>query len=257
MSTGARCRWTIVWRRPTRRGLEGEAETVPEGLSAIEANKELQHHQHLETEERGKKRWLQITEGVVLAIVTLTAAWSGFAAAKWGTESRLQLAAAATARTEANRAEYTALSIRNYDASTFNAWFTAYTLDNAEKMTMAERRFRPPFKRAFDAWIATNPATNPHSPPGPTYMPQYVLPETAHAAALDRVADRQAKHGTQDGIVADNYVRITVVLAGVLFLIGIGSTFALLGVRYGLLTVGVLLLLAAVAMLAMQPAPPS
>jgi hypothetical protein len=37
-------------------------------------------------EPRG--RLVSITEAVVLAVVTLLAAWSGYAAAKWSTESR-------------------------------------------------------------------------------------------------------------------------------------------------------------------------
>jgi len=231
---------------------------MPEGLSPLEANKELQHHQkHAEAPEGRGGRWLQISEAVVLALVTLTAAWSGFAAAKWGTQSRLELAAASSARTQANRADYTALSLRNFDAATFNAWFLAYTLDKREKMAVAERRFRPELKVAFDAWMATRPDTNPDAPQGPTYMPEYRLAAAAQATALDAAADRHTELGTHAGVVGDNYVRITVVLAGVLFLIGIGSTFALPGVRYGLLAVGIVLLVSAIILIAMQPPPPA
>jgi len=232
--------------------------SVPEGLSPLEAHKELQHHEHQATNAVGKRpRTLQVAEAAVLALVTLTAAWSGFAAAKWGTESRIQLAAASSARTQANRADLTALTLRNFDASTFNAWFIAYTLGSRQKMAIAERRFRPEFRVAFDAWIATHPATNPHAPAGPTYMPQYHLPQTTQATALDAAADRHTALGTHAGIVGDNYVRITVVLAGVLFLIGIGSTFSFVGVRYALLGVGGILLLAAVVLILLQPAPPT
>jgi hypothetical protein len=200
---------------------------------------------------------LQIAEGIILAIVTLTAAWSGYVAAKWGTESRLQLAEASTARTEANRADLTALTVRNFDVSTFNAWFIAYTLDDPQKMAIAERRFRPEFRVAFDAWQATHPDTNPQAAPGPTYMPQYRLAETAQAGALDAKADLLSARGGHAGTVADNYIRITVVLAGVLFLIGIGTRFSLAGVRYALLGVGGTLLLAALVLISLQPGPPT
>jgi len=231
---------------------------VPEGLSPHEAHKSLEHHErHAATVEGTRGRALQIAEAVVLALVTLTAAWSGFAAAKWGTESRLQLAAASSARTEANRAEYTALSLRNFDASTFTTWYIAYTLDNPQKMAIAERRFRPELRVAFDAWLATHPETNPGGPPGPTYMPQYHLVQEDQVAALDAEAERHAARGERAGIVADDYVRITVVLAGVLFLIGIGSTFSIAGVRYALLGVGGTLLVAAIILILRQPGPPT
>ena len=38
----------------------------------------------------------------------------------------------------------------------------------AGRTALAERRFRPEFRVAFDAWQATNPSTNPDAPPGPT-----------------------------------------------------------------------------------------
>jgi len=230
---------------------------VPEGLSAEEAHHELQHHEHHAVRIGGRHgRTLQISEAVVLALVTVTAAWSGFAAAEWGTESRLQLAAASTARTEANRAEYTAQSLRNFDASTFNAWFTAYTLGSAQKMAIAERRFRPRFRVAFDAWRKTNPDVDPNAPLGPTYMPQYRITQADQAKTLDRTADEHAVAGERAGVVGDRFVRITVVLAGVLFLVGIGSTFSIVNVRYALLTLGCLLLVTAVVLISQQPGLP-
>lgn len=231
---------------------------MPEGLTLLEAHRELQRHERHAGRIGGRwGRTVQISEALVLALVTLTAAWSGFAAAKWVTKSRLQLAAASTVRTQANRANYTAQNIRNFDASTFNAWFIAFTLGNPTKMAIAEKRFRPEFKAAFDAWRGTNPDTNPSAPQGPTYMPQYHLAEADQAQALDKVADEYTAAGEHAGNVGDDYVRITVVLAGVLFLVGIGSTFPMLGVRYALLGVGGVLLVTALVFILRLPGPPA
>ena len=231
---------------------------MPEGLSPLEAHHELEHHEEHAAKVDGKhSRPLQIAEAVVLALVTITAAWSGFAAAKWGTESRLQLASASRNLTEATRADLSALSLRNFDASTFNAWFIAYTLNNHQKMAIAERRFRPAFRAAFNAWLGTHPNTNPHAPPGPTYMPQYHLVQAQQANALDREAAKDSAEGAHAGVVGDQYVRITVFLAGVLFIVGIGSTFSVPGVRYALLTLGVILLITAIGLISLQPRPPA
>ncbi len=81
---------------------------MPEGLSPLEAHKELQEHGHRAVPVGGRRgQVVQVAEALLLALVTITVAWSGFAAAKWGTESRLDLAAASSTRTEANRALYT------------------------------------------------------------------------------------------------------------------------------------------------------
>ena len=85
---------------------------------------------------------------------------------------RVDIAPSSTLRNIATRDDLEANSLRNFDASTFNAWFIAFTLNSPQKEAIAIRRFRPAFKVAFDAWKATDPFHNPHAPPGPTYMPQ-------------------------------------------------------------------------------------
>jgi hypothetical protein len=235
---------------------------MPEGLSPIEVGK--QAHEHTEEPHQPAasagadrhSRMVQIGEALLLSLVTIAAAWSGYAAAKWGTESRLELAQAATLRNLATRADLAALSTRNFDSSTFNAWFTAFTLDDPQKQAIAERRFRPEFKVAFDAWIATDPFRNPRAPPGPTYMPQYRLADQAKAEALDREAEAASAAGNHAGQVGDDYIRITVFLAAVLFLVGIGSTFKLHTIRYALITIGSLLLILATVLILQQPGLP-
>jgi hypothetical protein len=229
---------------------------VPEGLSASEAAAELRRHKDPPTtHEPHLGPLIPIVEALLLSVVTIVTAWAGYSAAKWSTESRLDLAHASTLRVEANRALGTAMEARNFDSTTFNAWFTAYTLGSREKMRIAERRFTPRFKVAFDAWIATDPETNPGAPPGPTYMPEYRQPEQVMSRRLDRQADASAGAGEHAGSVADNYVRITVLLAAVLFLIGIGTTFKVRQVRYGIAVVGGSILLTAVVLIAQQPRP--
>src|SRR5215216_2069402 len=150
---------------------------MPEGLSPIEVGKKA--HEHTEEPHRSAasagadrhSRLVQIGEALLLSLVTIAAAWSGYAAAKWGTESRLELAQAATLRNLATRADLAALSTRNFDSSTFNTWFTAFTLDDRQKQALAERRFRPEFKVAFDAWMAPIPSATPVPRRGPPICP--------------------------------------------------------------------------------------
>jgi hypothetical protein len=241
---------------------------MPEGLNPIEAGKKLHEHgESLAREADGAdgrgsdgdrhSRIVQICEAVLLALVTITAAWAGYSAARWGTASRVDIAQSSTLRALATRDDLTALSQRNFDASTFNAWFIAFTLNNPQKEAIAERRFRPLFRIAFNAWMATNPEHNPNAPPGPTYMPQYKLPAQAKATALDNAADAKFQAGNNAGLVGDNYVRITVFLAAVLFLVGIGSSFKLHSIRYALVTFGSVLLILSIVLILRQPGTPS
>jgi hypothetical protein len=230
---------------------------MPEGLSASEVGKEISEHaKHADLRER-RDRLISITEAVLLSVVALLAAWSGYAAAKWSTESRVELATASSLRIEASRADADAFELRNFDSSTFESWFSAYIAANKNAIRLAERRFRPEFKVAFDAWRATKPETNPEAPRGPTYMPQYKRPGVAEARVRDDRAKAAFLDGEKDGATADKYVRLTVVLASILFLVGISTHFPYRGVRYGLVGLGIALLLLSLVQLSGLPLPPS
>ena len=232
---------------------------MPEGLSADEVGKEIAGHAaHGDGGAHDRRdRIVSITEAVLLSVVALMAAWSGYAAAKWSTESRVGLAEASTLRTKASRADLKAISVRNFDSSTFEAWFAAYTAGNRQAMTIAERRFRPGFKVAFDAWRATKPETNPNAPRGPTYMPEYHQPGLRAAAAFDNQADESFAEGEDAGTMSDKYIRTTVFLASVLFLVGISTRFPLRGGRYALVGLGAVLLVISFVLLLQLPGPPT
>ena len=230
---------------------------MPEGLSASEVGKEIGEHSEHGAEPSGPGRALSITEAVLLSLVAILAAWSGFSAAKWGTESSLKLAKASATRTKANRAFQEALSLRTGDAVTFNAWFGAYIAGNKNGARVAARRFRPQYEVAFRAWLATHPFTNPNAPKGPQFMPQYHPTGAVESVALDNEADSLYSEGEHAAQTGDKYVRDTVILASVLFLVGISTHFPIRSVRVGLITVATVLLVFGVIQILQLPGPPA
>jgi hypothetical protein len=232
---------------------------LAEGLSAAEVGKEIgehgKHGEHAGADDR-RDKLLSITEALLLSLVAVLAAYSGYAAAKWSTEASVSLARASAARTKANRADLEGLQLRTLDSVSFNAWFAAFTAGNASAERLAEKRLRPGYRPAFHAWLATDPAHNPHAPPGPSYMPQYVIPQEAAASADDKQADAEFAKGSEAGATGDEYVRDTVFLATVLFLVGISSHFPVRQARYGLIGVGALILVFAVIQVLGLPGPP-
>ena len=235
---------------------------MPEGLSAAEVGKEIAEQKKHAAAADGKgqdhhDRWLSIIEAVLLSLVAVLAAYSGYAAAKWGTESSVTLAKASAERTKANRADIEGIVTRTLDSASFNAWFTAFTAGNANAERLAAKRMRPGYRPAFNAWLATNPAHNPNAPPGPAYMPQYVIPQETLARSYDAQADAAFAKGSDAGSTADKYIRDTVFLATVLFLVGISGHFRIRAARFGLISVGALLLVFAVIQLLGLPAPPA
>jgi hypothetical protein len=87
-------------------------------------------------------------------------------------------------------------------------------------------------------------------------MPQYVIPQEHAANADDAEADSSFAKGTEAGAIGDKYVRDTVFLATVLFLVGISGHFPLRQARYGLIAIGALILVFAVIQLLGLRTPP-
>ena len=118
---------------------------MTKGLTAAEVGTEIAQHARRNDPHQSRDRLLSVSEALLLSFVALLAAWSGYAASKWSTESRVAFAEASADRRGASRAGLDALELRNFDSSTFEAWFAAFIARNKEAMTIAERRFRPPF----------------------------------------------------------------------------------------------------------------
>jgi hypothetical protein len=239
-----------------------ELRQVPEGLSPVEVGKEIAEHRersgtHGGGSEDRRERRVSIAEALMLSAVAVLAAWSGFCAAKWSTDSSITLAKASATRTKANRADLEAVQIRTLDSVQFNTVFAALVAGNRNEVRLAVRRLRPGYRRAFDAWVATDPLHNRAAPPGPSFMPQYRIPEADQAHRLDAEADRFFQEGSHSGETSDRYVRLTVVLASVLFLVGISSQFRLRAARYGLIGMASALLALALVGLVSLPGPPA
>jgi hypothetical protein len=170
--------------------------------------------------DRAERR-LELVAVLLLALTTLTTAWCGYQAARWSGEQSQHYARASTTRIKAQRAATQAGQLRIDDLLYFNGWLDAHEAGNRRLATIYRRRFRPEFVPAFRAWIAQHPFTNPSEVPGPLYLPEYRLADSARSVELDSEADALFKEGTDAKSTDDRYVLSTVFFAGVLFFAGI------------------------------------
>ena len=229
-----------------------------ESLSPVEvAHEAHRHQQHTNAHGQPAGHWriVQIAEAVLLAIVTVMAAWSGFAAAAYGTESRVAFAESSIADTEAAAKAIESNEEQNFDESAFFAWLQAKTSGDSSAIAFAEQRFQPDLEIAFRAWLATNPETNFDAPATPFDMAEYTRPLIDESNVLKAKAEASHLEGVELGIMSDKYIRLTVLLAGVLFLVGIGSTFTMVSLRYGLIGLGLVLMVLATIYLVNLPRP--
>jgi hypothetical protein len=174
---------------------------------------------------------IEIIEAVILALVAVATAWSGYQAAQWAGRRAEGYAKASRLRVTAEGLATLAGQERIYDGDTFNSWLAA-KLDGKEKEAeFLERRFRDEYKPAFTAWMKTDPFNNPQAAAGPIFMPEYHDAKHEQFLSISKQAADIADQGTKSGEIGDQYVRITVLLATVLLITAIGQRFHFRSVR--------------------------
>jgi hypothetical protein len=203
-----------------------------------------------------QQRWHSIAETVevvVLALVALATAWSGYQAARWEGHQALLYGQASRDRFQADAKTTEAGDTLQQDLTLFSGWLQARSSGDTQLQDVYVRRMSPEYRAAFEAWLNTYPLINPQAPAGPSLMPEYRNPPAEEAKILNDQASATFDAGTEARETADNYVRNTILLATVLFLVAIGQRFKDHRVRIGANIVAAVLLVGTLASLATLP----
>jgi hypothetical protein len=207
------------------------------------------------TDERPEhgRTWQEILVTVLLVLAALGTSWSSYQATRWNGEQAKAGGRTNAIRIDAARAQGMAQSQSQVDVATFIAWADADRRGEADVAEFYADRFRAEFRLAFNAWLATRPATNPDAPPTPFAMTQYQLASRQEAERLDRAADASTAVVLRDLQIASNYVLTVVLYAVVLFFAGMSTKIAGRRLRWILLGVGCLVFVIAIGWIATFP----
>lgn len=228
---------------------------MPEGNINAEIAEKLHEHGEHEERQTSKRRVevIEILEAILLAIVAIATALSGYQAALFDGESAKEYATSSRLRVEATNAQLSANQTLAYNAGNVTAWIQAMSSGDTRLADLLAGRFTPDFKPAFDAWVATDPLTNPAAPAGPSQMPEYEDPLGEKAVELNNEAAHAFDLGVSTRLTGEKYVRVTVILAAALFLIAIGQRFKIRGVRYAVNSVAGVLIVYCVILIVTYP----
>jgi hypothetical protein len=186
---------------------------------------------------------LEIAISIILSCASLLTAWNGFQASQWGAVQGRNNNQAMALRVKATQSTALGTQHQQVDLSTYIAWLQAYSANDPTLATFIRERFRPEFKLAFEAWLATEPLKNPSAAPTPFAMKEYVVPGFVQAAAYEEEAAEASIRAQEAAEIARNYVITTLFVAAALFFAGIARTFNIRGVRVVVVVLSVLLLL--------------
>jgi hypothetical protein len=228
---------------------------MPEANVNAEIAKHLTEHGGHEAGGASHRRieTIEILEAILLAMVAVVTAWSGYQAAKWDGMSAKEYATSSRLRAQGSERQLTSNQTLIYNSGTLTAWLQAQATGEKKLAALLANRFTPNYRIAFDAWVKTDPVNNSKALPGPRYMPQYKDPVAAKAAELNNQATEAFGAGVESRDRAEHYVRITVLLAAVLFLIALGQRFTIRTVRRGMLSVAGVFLVYSVILLLTYP----
>ena len=137
--------------------------------------------------------------------------------------------------------------------ATFTQWVDAYAQEQTELADFYFERFRPEFKPAVDAWIATRPLQNADAPLTPFAMPEYQLAAREEAERLEAEAEAFAAHGARNIQRATNYVLCVVLFAAALFFAGMSDEVRTRRLRAVLLAFGLIVFVGTVIWIATFP----
>jgi hypothetical protein len=200
-----------------------------------------------------RDRRIELLATILLAIAALAAAWSTFQSGRWRGVQASNTGKSTAARVQSSQASSRAGQLTQIDIATFIQWVNATAAGNRKLAAFYRRRFRPEFRPAFAAWLATRPLSNPKAPATPFALPQYRPAELQRARQLEATADlRQAAAGRANKNADDDLLAV-VLFASSLFFAGISTKLHSPRQREALLGLGGLIFLTALIWIATIP----
>jgi hypothetical protein len=216
---------------------------------------EVENALNAETDQKTTNvhRAVELVLVAMLAFASLLTAWSGYEAARWGGVQSTKFSEASARRVDSSRAAAHADQLTAIDVNLFTNYLNAFATDQQDLADFYEARFRDEFKPAFDAWIATNPKTNPDAPSSPFDMPEYHLADRDRADQLEAEASALFDEGKDANQQSDDYVLTAVILASILFLAGISTRIDWYVARYAVIGTALIVFLYGAIRLATMP----
>ena len=203
--------------------------------------------------EESRTSRLELRATVLLAVATVATAWSGYQATRWNGEQAKAGARASAMRIESSKADAFANAQSQIDVATFTQWVNAYALKQQELSDFYFRRFRPEFKPAVVAWIATRPLKNASAPLTPFAMPQYHVAARAKAQNLEASAGVWALRAQVDIQRSSNYILCVVLFTTALFFASVSTKLQTPRLRKVLLGFGLVVFVGTLVWLATFP----
>jgi hypothetical protein len=175
---------------------------------------------------------------LLLSLATVGTAWCSYQAAAWGGAAGGTMNQSIAASRRAAVKQLQVYQVTLLDVMLFSQYINAHASSNENLARFYSDRFRGEAKKAFEAWMATQPFQNTDAPPHPFVTNLYQPHLLEEVRSEETEAQRLSEKAGEVGRTSRNYVLITVLLASALFCGGTAPKFDKLWVRRTVLWLG-------------------
>ncbi len=199
------------------------------------------------------RQLIELLSAVLMAVATIATAWSAYQTSEWNSLTGHFTNQATTAIVRVGKFTNLELQRTSLHVTLFVPWLSAVKSDNPAKADFLLQRFPEPLKTATEAWLATNPFTNPGAPPSPFDMPEYALAEQRDVERWSEKAETAFAEAERANVIASRYMMFSIIFASVLFFGGISGKIRALTIDRMVLTLGAVTLAVGLAIMLWSP----
>lgn len=189
-----------------------------------------------------KRSWYEPVVAILMGVTTIATAWCSYQSSGWSGRSDELAGHADKLQRQTAALHLEAQQVQSVQMWNFTELVDAH-LEGQEKIeTFYRNRIGGEFKPAYEKWLALRPFEDPAAPPHP-FVSGLCKPrfeDEIHHAREEAAQDFARSDAA--GTSADSYLRLTVLLAIVLFFSGIAGTFDQRRVRQSSLAFAIALL---------------
>jgi hypothetical protein len=208
----------------------GSAVSAAELRKQMDESRELLRQVHEAVVAGRTSGRMQAVTALILSLATLMSTWCGYQAAQWSSlQSGLQ-SRADTAERQAAGDTLAGLQIRTQDGLILLEYWRLLRAGDQSSAATLESKMKPVLRSAVSASIRDGILSNP-SVVGPLHRPEYRLDVEVEAAARREDAGKLSAQAAAAGQVSNEYVLLTLMMASVLFVGGVSTTFSRKRVR--------------------------
>jgi hypothetical protein len=173
---------------------------------------------------------LEIVAAILLALATISSAWSAYQATRWTGVQATEFGRASSLRQESVRESNQGNVQVQIDVGLYTEFLNAYVTGETDLAEFYRNQFRPEFKPAFEAWFGEITIGSPPSDT-PFQRPEYQVGALVEAERLAEEATAAFEAAKEANQLSDNFVLTAVLFASVLFFAGVGTRFRTAGIR--------------------------